>query len=451
MTQGKIWRHLLRFALPIMGGMLLQMLYNTVDGIVVGNAVGEAALGAVNTSGSFVNLLLACATGLSTGASIVLSQFYGAGKTHRLRQCISTVLILMLCLGAALLVLGQLTTGLVLRHVLSVPEDTFAYASTYLHIYFLGLVFQFVYNALAAALQSVGNSRATLLFLVCSSIVNIVLDILFVAVFRFGVAGAAVATVIAQGVSVVLAWRYIQTRQKVLALSRGDIRFDRESCGMVLKVGIPVVFQNLIATAGTVFMQRLINSFGTSFMAAVAAGSRVEQFCVVPAISFGQAISVFSGQNAGAGNFKRLLRGLYTGLAMTLGLAAVLSGCLVIFARPLVALFGCTDEALALGIQYLRFMAVVLLIGAVLFDCRGLLQGVGDVRTTLAVTFGTLAFRVITAYVMAGIPSIGYRAVWYAMGLDFLVGSVGFIVRLASGKWKDKVIVHSDAPETEGA
>ena len=136
---------------------------------------------------------------------------------------------------------------------------------------------------------------------------------------------------------------------------------------------------------------------------------------------------------------------------MTLGLAAVLSGCLVIFARPLVALFGCTDEALALGIQYLRFMAVVLLIGAVLFDCRGLLQGVGDVRTTLAVTFGTLAFRVITAYVMAGIPSIGYRAVWYAMGLDFLVGSVGFIVRLASGKWKDKVIVHSDAPETEGA
>ncbi len=450
MTQGKIWKHLLAFALPIMGGMLLQMLYNTVDGIIVGRQISEVALGAVNTSGSYANLLLAVASGLSTGASIVLSQYFGAKQEDKLHKAISTMVILMFSLGLFFTVIGEIGVDLVLTHILNVPEDAYNYAEVYLRIYFLGMIFQFLYNGFAAALRSVGNSGATLLFLVVSSICNIVLDLLFVNVFHWGVAGAAIATVISQALSVAISIWYIYTRQKVLAVSRSEFRFEKEPCMMILKTGIPIAIQTVISQLGTICMQRLINRFGSTFMAAIAAGGRVEQFTMVPILGFGQAMSVFAGQNAGAGDFKRVMKGLFVALGMAVGMSLVFSTLLYIFAGQLIGLFGCTGEALAIGTVYLKFMAFVFIISAVLFVARGMIQGCGDTVITTYITFGTLAFRVFIAYVMAGIESIGYKAVWYAMAIDFAIGTTLYIIRLASGKWKTKVVVKTeDAIETE--
>lgn len=445
MTQGKIWKALILFALPIMGGMLLQMFYNTVDAIVIGRRIGEEALGAVNTAGTYVNLLLAVATGLSTGASIVFSQFFGAQQKERLRRAYSTVILFMGGLGLVIMVVGELSTQLVLKHVLNVPDATFPYAQLYLRIVFAGMMFQFLYNAFAAALRSIGNSAATLKFLLVSSVCNIVLDLLFVLVFNWGVAGAAVATVLAQILSVVISIRYIYRNQKLLALSRKEYIFEKEDCVLVLKTGIPIMIQTIISQLGMVCMQRLINSFGTTFMAAIAAGAKIEQFTLVPILSTGQSMSVFAGQNAGAGNYKRVKQGLFVALGLAVGVSLVMSTCMYVFAGPLVGLFGCEGESLAIAIVYLRFMAFVFLLSAVLFVGRGMLQGCGDTAITTIITFGTLAFRVFIAYVMASFEAIGYKAVWYAMLIDFGIAMVAYIIRIAQGKWKTKTIVHTES------
>lgn len=441
MTQGAPWKHILLFSLPILGGMMLQLLYTTVDGIVVGNLVGDAAMGAMNTSVSYANVLLAISTGLSTGCGIVMAQFFGASNRSKVRACSATMRILMLALGLAIMVVGLLTTDLVLHHVLGVPEDVFQYASGYMKIYFLGMVFQFSYNALAAELRSVGDSGATMLFLLISSAANIVFDLLFVVAFRMGVEGAALGTVLAQAISVVISLWYIRKRHPFLCLSRRDHHFSGEMCKVILKLGIPVMLQTVISNLGSLTIQRLINSFGSATMAGVAAGNKIEGYAIMPNIAFASGMATYAGQNAGAGDMKRVWRGYVANLIITGLICGAMSLLIYMFASPLVGLFGCGGEALAFGISYLRFMACVLILMTILFISRGMLQGVGDVTITTVITFATLALRIVLAYWMSTWPSVGRRAIYICMGIDFAIGSGLYILRLASGRWKKKVLV----------
>lgn len=447
MTQGAPWKHILLFSLPILGGMMLQLLYTTVDGIVVGNFVGDTALGAMNTSISYANLLLAISTGLSTGCGIVLAQFYGAGSREKVRRCCATMRLLMLGLGLAILVVGLLTTDLVLRHVLGVPQDVFDYASSYMKIYFLGMVFQFAYNALAAELRSVGDSGATMKFLLISSLANIVFDLVFVVVFRWGVAGAAIGTVLAQGISALVSLLYIRKKHELLWLPRQELRFSGTLCRMILKLGIPVMLQTIISNLGMLAIQRLINSFGSTTMAAVAAGSKIESYAIMPNIAFASGMATYAGQNAGAGDLRRVWRGYVSCLIITGAICGVLSLLIFLLAGPLVGLFGCGGDALAFGTQYLRFMACVLVLMTVLFVSRGMLQGVGDVSITTVITFVTLAIRIALAYWMATWPTVGRRAIYICMGIDFAIGAGFYVIRLASGRWKKKILVKTTATE----
>ena len=444
MTRGTPWKHILFFSLPILGGMILQLLYTTVDGIVVGNFVGEQALGAMNTSISYANVLLAISTGLSTGCGIVISQFYGANQREKLRNCISTMLLLMLGLGLCVAVIGILTSGIVLRYVLGVPEDVFSYALTYMRIYFLGMIFQFAYNAMAAELRSVGDSKATMLFLLISSVANILLDLLLVIVCRLGVAGVAIGTVLAQLISVLVSAAYIRKKHELLWIPRTEMVFRTELCGTILKVGIPVMIQTMISSLGMLAIQRLINSFGSATMAGVAAASKIESYAIMPVISFSSGMATYAGENAGAGDLKRVWAGYKSGLVLTFLITACFSIVIFSFARPFVTMFGCTGDALAFGIEYLRFMACVLVIMTMLFISRGMLQGVGDVTITTVITFATLALRIVLAYWMAGIPAIGRKAIYICMGIDFCIGAVFYIIRLASGAWKKKILVKSE-------
>lgn len=441
MTQGTPWKHILWFSLPILGGMILQSLYSTVDGIVVGNFVGEEALGAMNTSISYANVLLAISTGLSTGCGIVIAQFFGGDRRDRLRLCISTMLILMVGLGLAVAVVGIATATLVLKYVLGVPEDVLPYALTYIRIYFLGMVFQFAYNAMAAELRSVGDSKATMLFLLISSAVNILLDLLLVIVCGLGVAGVAVGTVLAQLVSVLVSMVYIKRRHTLLWVSRHEMIFRAELCGTILKVGIPVMLQTMISSLGMLAIQRLINSFGSATMAGVAGASKIENYAIMPIIAFASGMSTYAGQNAGAGDLKRVWKGYVSGLILTGLICGAFSLVIFALAQPLVSLFGCTGDALSFGVEYLRFMACVLVIMTMLFISRGMLQGVGDVTITTVITFATLALRIILAYWMAGLPAVGRKAIYICMGIDFCIGAVFYIIRLASGTWKQKILV----------
>lgn len=442
MTQGSPWKHILLFSLPILAGMMLQLFYTTVDSIVVGNFVGENALGAMNTSVTYANWLLAISTGLSTGSGIVIAQFFGGGKEKDMRRCVSSMLILMIGLGVVIMVVGLVTSDVVLRNVLNVPEENFRYASAYMQVYFLGMVFQFAYNAFAAALRSVGDSGATMKFLLVSSVANIFFDLLFVVGFHWGVEGAALGTVLAQFLSVLCSILYIKKKQPLLWIPRKEMKFHGDMGKMILKLGVPVMIQTVISSSGQIAIQRLINGFGPSTMAAVAAGGKIESYALMPNMAFSNGMATYAGQNAGAGDMKRVWKGYKSCLLMSGAFCLTMSILIFIFAGPLVGLFGCGPESVAFGIRYLRFMACVLLLMMMLFVSRGMLQGVGDVTICTVITFVTLAIRIIFAYSTVGI--IGAPVIYICMGLDFAIGAGFYVIRLASGKWKKKIITKQE-------
>lgn len=442
MTQGSPWKHILLFSLPILAGMMLQLFYTTVDSIVVGNFVGENALGAMNTSVTYANWLLAISTGLSTGSGIVIAQFFGGGKEKDMRRCVSSMLILMTGLGLVIMIVGLVTSDLVLRNVLNVPEENFRYASAYMQVYFLGMVFQFAYNAFAAALRSVGDSGATMKFLLVSSVANIFFDLLFVVGFHWGVEGAALGTVLAQFLSVLCSILYIKKKQPLLWIPRKEMKFHGDMGKMILKLGVPVMIQTVISSSGQIAIQRLINGFGPSTMAAVAAGGKIESYALMPNMAFSNGMATYAGQNAGAGDMKRVWKGYKSCLLMSGAFCLTMSILIFIFAGPLVGLFGCGPESVAFGIRYLRFMACVLLLMMMLFVSRGMLQGVGDVTICTVITFVTLAIRIIFAYSTVGI--IGAPVIYICMGLDFAIGAGFYVIRLASGKWKKKIITKQE-------
>lgn len=442
MTQGSPWKHILLFSLPILAGMMLQLFYTTVDSIVVGNFVGENALGAMNTSVTYANWLLAVSTGLSTGSGIVIAQFFGGSKEQYLRRCVSTMLLLMTGLGLVIMVVGLATSDLVLRNVLNVPEENFRFASAYMQVYFLGMVFQFAYNAFAAALRSVGDSGATMKFLLVSSVANIFFDLLFVVGFDWGVEGAALGTVLAQFLSVLCSILYIKKNQPLLWIPRKEMKFHRDMGKMILKLGVPVMVQTVISSSGQIAIQRLINGFGPSTMAAVAAGGKIESYALMPNLAFSNGMATYAGQNAGAGDMKRVWKGYKSCLLMSGALCLTMSLIIFIFAGPLVGLFGCGPESVAFGIRYLRFMACVLILMMMLFVSRGMLQGVGDVSICTSITFVTLAIRIVFAY--STVDFFGAPVIYICMGLDFAIGAGFYVIRLASGKWKKKIIINQN-------
>lgn len=442
MTEGKSYKLILFFALPIMGGILLQMLYNTVDGIVVGNFVSEQALGAVNTAGTFAALLVSVSNGIANGSSVYLAQLYGARERDQLHRAMSTMILSMLFMGAAFTVAGELASRLILQKVLSVPADTYGFALAYLRIYLLGLCLMFLFNGLSAALRAIGDSKAAMLMLVVSSFVNIVLDVAFVVIFQWGVAGVAVATVIAQAMALAACMVYIRKKQPLLVLHISEMHFEFQVCLIYLKTGIPMAVMNVISNIGAMAVQRLVNSYGSSFMAAVAAAGKLEQYACVPIMSFAQAITVFTGQNVGAGKLERVKEGLHSTWGMSTIGCGILSVAFFAAARPVIMLFGCRGETLEIGVEYIHFIPFILIFAMFQFTTRCMLQGAGDVTVPMVLTFVTLVLRIVSAYMMAATP-IGYRAVWYATAVDFAVGSIFALIRMKTGKWKTKRLVNT--------
>jgi len=440
MLDGRIGRSILLFALPIMGGLFLQMLYGTVDGIVVGNFVGETALGAVNISGNFVVLLISLANGVSAGSGVYLAQLFGANEKEKLHKAMATLHVVMLFCGLLLTVIAEIWAKGILSSWLNVPEQTMGDATLYLRIYLIGLPLMFLYNGMAAALRSIGDSKATMYMLIISSIINIILDVILVAGFKMGVVGAASATVFAQLCVVVACAIYIRKKQELLHITVGEIQIDFEIFKIFMAAGIPLAIQHVISQLGVLAVQRLVNGYGESFMAGVAAAGKLEQFAVVPIMSFAQAMVVFSGQNTGAGQVDRTKKGLFASWKMSLTGCVILALVFLLGARPLIYLFGCRGNTLDLGVEYLHFVPVCLFFASLQYTTKCALQGAGDIKVPMVITFVGLGMRVVSAYAMAATP-IGYRAVWYCTAVDFAICAVGCIIRFANGRWKDKALV----------
>ena len=442
MTEGVEWRQILLFSLPIMAGNLLQQLYNTVDGIVVGNFVSQNALAATGTAGTLAFIFLAFAIGFGNGSGIMIAQLFGAKKYEELRSAVSTALILLLGMGAVLSVVGCVFARILLRRLMGVAVgEVLDLAVTYFAIYAVGLVLQFLYNAVAAILRAIGDSKATLYFLLVSSVMNLILDLVFVICFHWGVAGAAIATVFSQLCSAVVSVIYMFRRYPMFRFGRGEFVFHKDKCALCLRLGIPTTIQQSIVSFGNVAVQRLINSFGPVTMAAFTVGVRVENYLFVPAIGFNTGMATFTAQNIGARRIDRVRRGARATVCMTLAVAVTLQVLSNIFAADLSTLFGVTDEALVQAVGYVRFLSYFFWLFAVYIAFAGLLQGSGDVIFATFCSFTVLGVRVALSYIFVYAAHMGYAAIWTAMPFGWGCALLAALIRYHTGGWKGKGVV----------
>lgn len=444
MTQGVGWKHVVRFSLPMMLGNLLQQLYNTVDGIIVGQFVSEEALGAVGNCASLTFVFIAIAVGLSAGSATVVAQYFGAGKHGDMRRAASSAIILLGSVGLASAIFGSLASPWLMGTVLgiksqSVLQDAVAYFS----IYSCGLIFQFLYNAVASVLRAVGDSKATLYFLLVATILNLGLDLLFIVRFGWGVAGAALATIIAQFSSTLFSFVYMFRKYPLFCFKPKELQFHADMAKVCLRLGIPAMLQQSVVALGGLFMQRLVNYFGESLMAAFTVGNRVENYMFIPIMALNAGMMTFSGQNTGAGRPDRIrscwTRIVLISLCLTLGIASLV----YIFASDISTLFGVKGVSLNMSIEMIRFLSFFFCLFSVYLPTAGLLQGAGDAFFTMLTSLSTLGVRVVAAYTMVFAFGVDYQAVWYAVPMGWVCCVVLAWGRYFSGAWEKKSLIKS--------
>lgn len=448
MTKGREWKLILLFALPIMAANVLQQLYNTVDNIIVGNFAEAAMPGsfaAVSTSAPLTMLFISFAMGLGTGAAVVCAQLFGAQREKELSAAVDTAIILLGIVGCAITVIGWALTPVLLRSVLSVHDpEVLRLATAYMRIYCLGLPFQFLYNSMASVLRGVGDSKASLLFLLITAIANVALDLWFVIGFGWGVEGAAVATVISQVICAAVSYIYLRRK---FPLRKGEKHFEALHCRQIVKIGLPTAIQMSIVSFGNVAMMRLvhyfasINAAGNAIVDAFGAGTRIDMFAHVPIAGFQSALASFTGQNIAADKIDRVKRGYYMTLGMALIITAFMCLALYFFAVPILKIFGLAETAISIGTEQVRFYASVFWIFALYMTCGGVLQGAGDTIFQSAATLMALITRVVLAYLgVYAFSWFGYEASWVTVPFGWTVALIITNVRFYTGGWKKKAI-----------
>lgn len=439
MTSGTEWKLILLFTLPLMAGNLLQQLYNTVDGIIVGNVVGENALASVGTCSALTMLFIALALGMSNGAAVIVAQFFGAGKLEELRKTVSTALILFAVMGLCFSVLGVVLAQWFLSVVLNVQDYLLEGAVLYFRIYALGLLFQFLYNIVAAILRSLGDSRATLYFLLISSVCNILLDLLLTVGLHWGIAGVAIATVISQGISAAVSLIYMFRLYPMLRFSKGEFSFDTGTCGLIVKMGVPTTLQQCVVSFGHMAIQRVINDFDIT--AGYTAAARIECFAIIPAQGFLMGVTTFTGQNLGAKRLDRITRGLRQTLCMSFLVDLLVIAVILPLAPVLIGLFGVVGDSAGIAVTYLRYCSCFLAIFCTYFCFNGVLQGSGDVGFTAFNTFTGLVIKVAFVYLMAYLTPMGVAAIWFGNLVSWLYSLTLSALRYRFGPWRKKGIV----------
>ncbi|HHV94486.1 MAG TPA: MATE family efflux transporter [Firmicutes bacterium] len=450
-TQGSIPRHLVAFALPMFLGNLLQALYNTVDSIWVGRFLGANALAAVSVSFPVIFALVAMVNGITMATTILVSQYFGAQQHRELVRAITNSIVLLTIMGVVLSAIGVGFRGPMLQ-LINTPDEILEMAMTYLGIFMAGLVGMFLYNAAGAILRGLGDSRTPLRFLVYATVLNIILDPIFIfglgPVPAMGVGGAALATIIAQGISAVLSLRYLYVHSGLLHYQPGMLRLDWQLTRLTFKIGLPAGIQQMLVSLSAVVVNSIVNSFGATVIAGFGAGSRLDQFAFMPSMSMGMAVSALVGQNLGAGKTERVSETVKWGAILASGITLVVSAVAVLRPRILMVLFTQDEAVLAEGSRYLRYMAFSYIPMALMFTIGGVIRGAGDTVATMYLTLGSLwIVRVPLARYLSSIPELGVDGVWLALLTGTCMGLVFHLLYYRTGRWKRKVIVQRP-PET---
>ncbi len=441
MTVGTPIKAILLFAVPMLIGNVFQQFYNFVDTTVVGKFVGADALAAVGTTGSMNALLICIAMGLSNGAGVIISQCFGAQRYDEMKKAVTAMMYVASVTGLVITAAGIFLAGPAMR-LLGVPDSIIHLSVLYMRIVFGFSLTGIFYNAFAAILRSVGDSRTPLYMLIISSVINVVLDLLFVLKFGMGVAGVAYATVIAQGVSAALCAMYIIKHRYQLHLDALPKLPPKHMVVKIFRIGMPSAFQSAMISLGGISVQGLINSFGTDAMAAYTASSKIDSVAIQILISIAASLSVYSGQNMGAGNIKRIRTGLRQTLMVMIPVCTAVAAVMLIFKRQILGIFLDADSAqnaIEIGCMYLSVIGIGYIIAGIMQSYQNLLKGCGDVNVCVAAGLAELGVRVGASYLF--VIFWGLQGVFIAIPVSWMCGCIIPVVRYLSGKWTKKSVI----------
>ncbi len=441
MTKGNPLKLIISFAVPMLIGNVFQQVYNFVDAAVVGRFVGANALAAIGATGGIFGVLISWMMGLTGGGGIIISQCFGMGDFKKMRRTVTGLIYIVAVMSVIIAFLGVMFSRAMLL-ALGTPENVLPDAVQYTRIMFMFVAGMAFYNLSSSVLRSLGDSKTPLYALIIASVLNVLLDLLFVVVFKAGVTGAGIATIIAQTLSAVYCVVHMVKRRKELNLENIPVKTDRKILKTIIRAGLPGAFESCMISLGGMSVQRLVNSFGAAAMAAYTASTKIDSVAIAPIISVANAISVYTGQNMGAGNVKRIKKGLYQSLGLLIGVCVVITSLIVIFRYRLLGLFldaSQAQEAIEIGSQYLTIVCVAYIVAACMRSYLNVLRGAGDVNTSAVAGMTELIGRIIFAYIL--VRPFGVTGIWIATPIAWSMGAIVPIVRYYSGKWMSKRLV----------
>lgn len=471
MTEGNAAKSIAYFSIPLVLSSVFQQLYNLVDSIIVGNYVGEDALAAVGASYSITMVFISIAIGSGIGCAVVISQYYGAKMIHKMKTSIYTSIIAIAILSVFLACIGWIMSDFLLQ-IMKTPDNIFYDALSYLKIYFLGLTFMFLYNIITSIFNALGESKIPLYFLIFSSFLNILLDLIFVVKLQYGVVGVAIATLIAQGISAFLSITYLlfnlkkfKTEDEV-AIDLGlnnksakvktnkkeninkrknskDIKlFDFAILKNMNKIAIPSIFQQSFVYISIFLVQIIVNTFGSSIIAGYTIATKIDSITMIPLASFGNAVGTFTAQNIGAKKIERVKEGLKSSLIIITLMSLAIFAVLFIFGQNIIELFlnkSQSEDAIDFALKYLRIVSRFYIVKGFMNAYSGVLKGAGDIGVFVLSTMLNFLVRLIIVYVFAN--TIGVSVIYYGVPIGWFVGLLIGYIRYKSEKWKFKSIV----------
>ncbi len=440
MTVGSPARHIIKFTLPLLLGNLFQQLYNMVDSIVVGKFVSEDALAAVGACGSTNFLFFSLSSGLAIGIGIIVAQFFGAGDEKNVRNTIANSIYVLWGAAITVSIIGIVFCPALLR-LLQTPETVIGDSIIYMRTSCAGILFIATYNGVAAILRALGDSKTPLYFLIVSSIVNVVLDLVFVLVFEWGVFGVALATIIAQATSAFSCITYAYHKVEYFKLTKEQLKMQPMIIANSFKIGVPIAMQNSLIAVSCMVLQGVVNTFGETVMAAYTVIGRIEQVVQQPYMSLGSALTTYSGQNMGAGQIDRVKKGFRQGTVMVLIFSMCMLPIAYLFGEQIVGIFVNDPEVIAIGAKAIRINSLCYFGLGMIYVPRSVLNGCGDTGFAMINGVTEVVCRVGFSLILTSIPLLGYWGIWMTTGLTWALTGVVCVIRYLKGKWRTKSIV----------
>lgn len=451
LSQGNEGKLIFRFAVPMLLGNIFQQMYNVVDSIIVGRFIGKDALAAVGTSFPLIFMLISFVIGVTMGFTIIVSQYFGAKEMDNVKKSINTLYVFLFFASIVLTLAGTFAAEPIFR-LIDLDPSIIPQAKLFLIIYFSGMIFLFGYNGTSAILRGLGDSKTPLYFLIGSVGLNIVLDLLFVIVFGWGVGGVAVATVISEAAAFIAQIIYLNKYHKVVRFSFRDLKFDPVIFKKGIRIGLPTGFQQTFVAAGMLALYWIVNRFGIDANAAYSTAGRIDSFAAMPAMSFSAALSTFVGQNMGANRPDRVSKGLHRTFVMTGLFSLSISAVTVFFGRSLMWMFTSDPAVIELGHHYLVIIGSFYVVFSTMFVINGLLRGAGDTLVPMFISlFSLWIIRIPVAYVLSAVPSIGIDGVFWSIPIGWTAGTILYYLYYLSGRWKTKAVVKFNPEKTREA